>query len=134
MVLRGLFEQVTGVGVSRLRVVPKGVGEPVSCTRCDVLCSLWACAGKQRGAVVCRLSEALWRGGLLMHQDIEFTHMIVRYDAVDLRLAVAVCYGTSLEEAEALLQVFIDQALCFAPTAMYAIRDINVACLYQKVL
>jgi hypothetical protein len=73
-------------------------------------------------------------GGLLMHQDIELTHMIVRYDEVDLRLAVAVCYSTSLEEAEALLQVFINLAPCFAPTAMYAIRDINVACLYQKVL
>ncbi len=69
-----------------------------------------------------------------MHQDIEFTHMIVRYDEVDLRLTVAVCYTTSLEEAEALLQVFISLAPCFAPTAMYAIRKVNVACLYQKVL
>jgi hypothetical protein len=72
--------------------------------------------------------------GLLMHQDIELTHMIVRYDEVDLRLAVAVCYCTSLEEAEALLRVFIDLAPRFAPTAMYAIRDINRACVYQKVL
>jgi hypothetical protein len=73
-------------------------------------------------------------GGLLMHQDIEFSYMIMRYDEVDLRLVVAVCYTTSLEEAEALLQVFIDLAPRFAPTAMYAIRDINVACVYQKVL
>jgi len=69
-----------------------------------------------------------------MHQHIEFTHLIVRYDEVDLRLAVAVCSCTSLEEAEALLQVFIDLAPRFAPTAMYAIRDIRVACVYQKVL
>jgi hypothetical protein len=69
-----------------------------------------------------------------MHQNIEYTHMIVRYDKEDLRLAVAVCYTTSLEEAYALLAVFIELAPLFAPTAMYAIRKVNVARLYQKVL
>jgi len=69
-----------------------------------------------------------------MHLDIEFTHMIVRYDEVDLRLAVAVCSCTSLEEAEVLLRVFIDLAPRFAPTAIYAIREVNGTCLYQKIL
>ncbi len=62
------------------------------------------------------------RGNLLresgvggMHQNIQFTHLIVRYDEVDLRLAVVVCYTTSLEEAKALLSVFIALAPQFAP-------------------
>src|SRR5215472_15514638 len=134
MVLHRLFKQVPRVGVSRLPVLPGGVGKAVSRTRGDVLCHLWAYAGKQRDAAVYCLSEALWWGGLLMQQHSEFTHMIVRYDEVDLRLAVAVCSCTSLEEAEALLQVFIDLAPCFAPTVMYAMRKANVACVYHKVL
>ncbi len=67
-----------------------------------------------------------------MHQEIVFTHMVVRYDRVDLHLAVAVCYATSEAEAAALLAVFIQLAPCFAPTAVYAIRDIESASLYQK--
>ena len=69
-----------------------------------------------------------------MHQDIEFTHMIVRYDSVDVHLAVAVCFTTSLEEAYSLLPAFIQLAPFFAPTAMYAVRDSDTAFMYQKVL
>ncbi len=69
-----------------------------------------------------------------MHQDIEFTHMIVRYDGVDLRLAVTVCFATSLEEAETLFRAFMELAPFYAPTAVYTIHTVDVACLYQKVL
>ena len=69
-----------------------------------------------------------------MHQNIECMYMIVRHDEEDLRLAVAVCSTTSLEEAYASLAVFIELAPRFAPTAMYAVRKITVAYLYQNVL
>lgn len=67
-----------------------------------------------------------------MHQNIEFTHLVVHYDAVDYRLAVIVAYATSLEEAYAHLRCFIDLAPRFAPTALYAVRSINEVSLYQK--
>jgi len=67
-----------------------------------------------------------------MHQEIDFTHMIVRYDTEDAQLAVAVCYATSSEEARALLAVFVELAPSVAPTALYAIRSIESVGLYQK--
>ncbi|HLI08562.1 MAG TPA: hypothetical protein VKV40_18515 [Ktedonobacteraceae bacterium] len=69
-----------------------------------------------------------------MHQNLEFTHMIVRYDRLDLGLAVVVGYATSQQEAEMLLQAFCWLAPHFAPTALYAIREVRAASLYQKVL
>lgn len=72
------------------------------------------------------------KGVRRMHQNIEFTHLVVRYDAVDYRLAVIVAYATSLEEAYALQRCFIDLAPQFAPTALYAVREIAVVSLYQK--
>jgi hypothetical protein len=67
-----------------------------------------------------------------MHQNIEFTHLVVRYDTIDYRLAVVVAYATSLEEAYAFQHCFINLAPRFAPTALYAIREIAVVSLYQK--
>jgi hypothetical protein len=67
-----------------------------------------------------------------MHQNIEFTHLVVRYDAVDYRLAVVVAYATSLEEAYALQLCFINLTSRFAPTAYYAVRSIREVSLYQK--
>jgi hypothetical protein len=66
------------------------------------------------------------------HTNIDFTHMVVRYDTVDLRLAVTVAYATSLEEAQALWRAFVDLAPTFAPTALYAIRYYAQVGLYQK--
>jgi hypothetical protein len=37
-----------------------------------------------------------------MHQQIDFTYLVVRYDTIDYRLAVIVAYATSYEEACAL--------------------------------
>lgn len=69
-----------------------------------------------------------------MHQKLRFTHVIVRYDNIDLHLAVVVAYATSAEEASVLLSVFMQLAPCFAPTALYAIRDIASAPAYQEAL
>jgi hypothetical protein len=67
-----------------------------------------------------------------MHHNIEFTHMLVRYDSVDLGLAVTVAYATSLEEVQALWHAFVGLASTYAPTALYAIREISTVSLYQK--
>jgi hypothetical protein len=72
------------------------------------------------------------KGGEQMHQQIAFSHMIVRYDTLDRGLAVVVCYATSLEEAQVLLSVFTQLAPYFAPTALYALRTIEAAGLYEK--
>ena len=79
------------------------------------------------------VSLALIQGGASLHQDLTFTHMIVRYDDVDIRLAVTVAYATSLEEAQALWHCFVALAPQFAPTALYAMREIETVSLYQKV-
>ena len=67
-----------------------------------------------------------------MHQDVRFTHVIVRYDTCDLHLGVVVCYATCLAEACVLLSTFMELAACFAPTASYAIREMASASLYQQ--
>lgn len=67
-----------------------------------------------------------------MHQDVTFTHVIVRYDTRDVHLAVVVCYATCLAEACVLLSTFMELAPCFAPTACYAIREMTVADLYRQ--
>jgi hypothetical protein len=69
-----------------------------------------------------------------MHQHLPLTHVIVRYDTLDLDLAVVVASATSLQEASVLLRVFRQLAPCFAPTALYAIRDMASAPLSQKRL
>jgi hypothetical protein len=66
------------------------------------------------------------------HTNIDFTHMVVRYDNLDHYLAVTVAYATSLEEAQALWRAFVELAPTFAPTALYAIRYYAEVDLYQK--
>jgi hypothetical protein len=67
-----------------------------------------------------------------MHQQIDFTYLVVRYDTDDYRLAVIVAYATSYEEACALWKCFVDLAPRFAPTALYAVRGIETVSEYQK--
>ncbi len=67
-----------------------------------------------------------------MHQNIAFTFMVVRHDTIDYRLAVVVAYATSYEEAVALWRSFVALAPQFAPTALYAVREIELLSQYQK--
>ena len=67
-----------------------------------------------------------------MHQQIDFTHLVVRYDCNDYRLAVVVAYATSYAEAYSLWRCFVDLAPQFAPTALYAVRGIETVSEYQK--